>query len=334
MSIAMAMLACAAANTSLDLFGTGAWKADVARTARAWRGASPPPAPPRNLCGLSAIGHRVLPRLDRKGAMRRRQIRFAGVVAALTVQVGPALAAPAVGGAPLQVAVGAGALYRPEYSGSDDYEVKPLPLVMLRYERAGYAIVVGGAGAVVDVARDPRLVFGPLLRYRPGRHDVSDPVVRKLPELDDAVEAGVRLAYGRDLGGGRLVAGVDYLHDVSGVHHGQTLQASLSFERPLSPKVVLGARGAVTYADRDFMRSYYGVDGGAGPSGLPGYAPDPGLQAGEAGLSLRWSLDPRWSVIGSAAYERLMDEAARSPIVRLRGSRNQTSLALGVVRRF
>ncbi|SFK16005.1 MipA/OmpV family protein [Caulobacter sp. UNC279MFTsu5.1] len=266
--------------------------------------------------------------------MRRRQMGFVGGLSALIVQVGPALAAPAASDAPLQVAVGAGALYRPDYPGSDDYKVRPLPFVVLRYERAGYTIVVGGGGAVVDVARDPRLVFGPLLHYRLGRHDVSDPVVRKLPELDDAVEAGVRLTYSGDLGGGRLVAGVDYLHDVSGTHQGQTLQASLSFERPLSPRVVLGARGALTYADRDFMRSYYGVDGRAEPSGLPRYAPDPGLQAGEVGLSLRWSLDPRWSVIGSAAYERLMDEAAGSPLVRLRGSRNQTSLALGVVRRF
>ncbi|MBO9707322.1 MAG: MipA/OmpV family protein [Caulobacter sp.] len=266
--------------------------------------------------------------------MRRRQMGFVGVLATLIARAEPALAAPAANDAPLQVAVGAGMLYRPDYSGSDDYEVRPLPFVMLRYERAGYVIEMGGGGAVVDIARSPRLVFGPLLHYRLGRHDVSDPVVRKLPDLDDAVEAGARLAYSSDLAGGRLTAGLDYLHDVSGVHNGQTLQASLSFERSLSPRVALGARVTVTYADRSFMRSYYGVDVGAGASGLPSYIPDQGLQAGEAGLSLRWSPAARWSVIGSAAYERLADEAARSPIVRLRGSRDQTSLALGVVRRF
>lgn len=266
--------------------------------------------------------------------MRQREMGFLRLLAGLAMAAGPALAEPSATGVGLQLALGAGALYRPDHSGSDDYEVQPFPFVMLRYARGGYAFELSGPDAVLDVSRHPGLVFGPVLHYRMGREDVSDPVVRKLPELDDAVEAGVRLAYGHDLAGGRLLAGVDYLADVSGAHHGQSVQASLAYDRPVSARLALGVRGAVTYADRDFMRSYYGIDGGPGLSGLPGYAPGAGLQGAEAGATLRWSVDDRWSLVGSVTYERLLDEAAGSPIVRSRGSRNQTSLALGAVRRF
>jgi outer membrane scaffolding protein for murein synthesis (MipA/OmpV family) len=235
----------------------------------------------------------------------------------------------------LHISLGAGGVYRPEYSGSDDYELKPFPFVMLRYERSGYVLELAGQDATLDVVRHPNLTAGPMLRYRMGRDKVSDPVVKRLDDLDDAVEAGARLAYGFDVGGGRVTAGVDYLRDVSGAHHGQTGQASLAFDAPVGERLSVGLRGAVTYADRDFMRSYYGVDAaGALRSGLPRYAPGSGLQGAEAGLSLRWAVSDRWSVIGAASYERLLDEAAKSPIVRLRGSRNQATGALGVVYGF
>ncbi|MFN3400923.1 MAG: MipA/OmpV family protein, partial [Ferrovibrio sp.] len=32
-----------------------------------------------------------------------------------------------------EIRIGAGALYQPEYEGSDDYEVSPLPLLMINY---------------------------------------------------------------------------------------------------------------------------------------------------------------------------------------------------------
>ena len=47
-----------------------------------------------------------------------------------------------------------------------------------------------------------------------------------------------------------------------------------------------------------------------------------------ASAEYRWS--KRWSVVADARYDRLLGEAADSPIVRDLGSRNQFSAALGL----
>jgi outer membrane protein len=43
-----------------------------------------------------------------------------------------------------------------------------------------------------------------------------------------------------------------------------------------------------------------------------------------------YQLNSRWGLFGFARYERLMGDAARSPIVRELGSRNQLSGGIGL----
>ena len=45
---------------------------------------------------------------------------------------------------------------------------------------------------------------------------------------------------------------------------------------------------------------------------------------------LSYALDNRWGLFGFARYERLVGDAARSPIVRDFGSRNQLSGGIGL----
>ena len=45
---------------------------------------------------------------------------------------------------------------------------------------------------------------------------------------------------------------------------------------------------------------------------------------------LDYQLGPRWGVFGYARYERLVGDAAKSPVVREFGSRNQMSAGIGL----
>ena len=47
----------------------------------------------------------------------------------------------------------------------------------------------------------------------------------------------------------------------------------------------------------------------------------------------RYALTPHWSVVGKAGYERLIGDAADSPITEA-GSENQFTAALGLTYRF
>ena len=60
-------------------------------------------------------------------------------------------------------------------------------------------------------------------------------------------------------------------------------------------------------------------------SGLPAYDPNGGIQAYGATATFLTQLSPRWGIYTYARYDRLVGEAADSPIVRQLGSRDQLS---------
>ena len=65
-------------------------------------------------------------------------------------------------------------------------------------------------------------------------------------------------------------------------------------------------------------------------SGLPVYRPGGGIHAVAAASGLSYQFNPRFGLFGYARYERLVGDAAKSPIVRDLGSRNQLSGGLGL----
>lgn len=87
----------------------------------------------------------------------------------------------------------------------------------------------------------------------------------------------------------------------------------------------------ILFSDARFQRAYFGVDSEAAlASGLPAYRPDGGIHAVAAASGLSYQFSPQWGLFGFARYERLVGDAAKSPVVRELGSRNQLSGGLGL----
>ena len=87
----------------------------------------------------------------------------------------------------------------------------------------------------------------------------------------------------------------------------------------------------VLASDGRFQRAYFGVDSAAAlASGLPAYRPDGGIYAVAAASGLAYQFSPRFGLFGFAHYERLVGDAAKSPIIRDLGSRNQLSGGIGL----
>jgi len=95
----------------------------------------------------------------------------------------------------------------------------------------------------------------------------------------------------------------------------------------IGPRVVLsGAR---------YQRAYFGVTPAQRQAtGLALYRPGGGVQSvgGTAGLTYQFSR--RWGVMTYGRYDRLLSDAADSPVVRQLGSRNQFSGGLGLTYTF
>jgi len=69
-------------------------------------------------------------------------------------------------------------------------------------------------------------------------------------------------------------------------------------------------------------------------SGLPVYNAGGGFYSWGAGAQARYQWNPTWATYVFVEYERLIGGAGDSPIVTLRGSRDQWQVGLGVTYSF
>jgi MipA family protein len=234
----------------------------------------------------------------------------------------------------LKLRMGLGVGAAPDYIGSDDYRVIPLPNFELSY--AGYALRSSRLGVEADLVGITGLDAGPIIRYDLGRSDVDDSVVSLLPEVDGSVELGGFVSAGLPLSivglesSSILAARVEYLQGLSGGHEGATAAGSLSLISPLTDSLTLISSLSTTYMSADYANSYFDVTAlGSAASGLPVFDAGAGFRDVGVTLVANYELNENWSLNGIGSFTRLLGDAAASPIVSERGSANQFLGGLG-----
>ena len=91
----------------------------------------------------------------------------------------------------------------------------------------------------------------------------------------------------------------------------------------------------VMFSDERYQQAFFGVTPEASlATGLPVYTPKGGIHALAVASGLTYQMSPRFGLFGYARYERLVGDAAKSPIVRDFGSRDQISGGLGLTYTF
>lgn len=247
-----------------------------------------------------------------------------------------ASAARAQDGDGLHLSLGAAGVYRPEFKGSKDYEFKPLPFVGLRYERGDYYVALEGPSLRANLVPGGFVEAGPMIAYERGRKDdIKNLTVRRLGEIDAAVNAGVFARKRFDVGQDTVTVGVEALTDTGKVHKGKLARFEIAYDRQLSDRWNLGVDASATWADRKYMQTYYGVSArGAAASALTPYAAKAGIESVEVGANLRYRVNDRWSALARGEYIRLVDSAADSPIVAREGSANQGQFVFALLYSF
>jgi MipA family protein len=261
----------------------------------------------------------------RKLPTRLRLAAFSGAALALFIAA-PALAQD--GG--WTVTIGAGAQTYPKFPGSDSYGINPLPIFGLRRQGSPLpAKAPDDSFGFGVLGRDSVVNFGPALRFQNKRE--QDDVGAPVGDVGFTVEAGgfvsilpvrnfrLRAEVRQGLGGHRGLVG--------------DLGADLIVRDENSYVFTIGPRAR--WGDSDFQRAYFGVTPAvAGATGLPAYAPGSGLYAVGAVAGLTRKLGRNWGVQGYVGYDRLVGDAADSPIVRAFGSRDQFSGGAGLFIEF
>ncbi|MHA7819955.1 MAG: MipA/OmpV family protein [Erythrobacter sp.] len=246
--------------------------------------------------------------------------------------------------------VGIGIGLVPSYSGSDDYRVFPLPLVVGRI--GGVGISPNGPGFNLDLLSDPpargpggassgsSFSFGPSFRLRNDRNgDIGDDVVELAGELDTAFEIGANAGVsfpGVFRRGDRLGVSAQVGWDVAGAHEGMLIQPGVSYFTPVGRAASLQFAASASFVDDDYADYYYSVSQAqSAASGLPQFSAEGGLDSlgttAIATLDLDGNaLNGGLSLYAIGGYSRVMGDGADTPYTSIRGSADQFIGGIGV----
>lgn len=225
----------------------------------------------------------------------------------------------------IRVRVGAGAQLRPQYVGADDTSVGPLFHVNIARGSKEFAFAAPDDTPSIAVTTSHGFSFGLAGNYE-GRREESD-VGAPVGSIKRTFEAGAFAQYEwKDTFRvrGELLKGINGHEGLLG-----TISADKIWRNGDRYVISLGPR--VLFSDGRYQRAYFGVTPAVSlATGLPAYRPGSGIYGVAVASGVTYSLNERWGLFGFARYERLVGDAARSPVVREFGSRNQLSGGIGL----
>ena len=224
----------------------------------------------------------------------------------------------------LVIELGAGAEVRPDYPGAKNYEVWPTGFVDLHFLR------LPGFGVVKNGRYEQGWSFGPSFNWQSKRKTSDYPELFGLNDVDATFELGAKVGYTFDWVRPWIAARYGL-----GGHSGIAGETGLDFIFRPSPVFEWTVGPRATFANRDYMETYFGVT--PAESALSGtlahYSPGGGFKSVGFEFTSRYEFAPQWAVRGEFIYDRLIGDAADSPIVKV-GSENQYTAKLGLTYTF
>jgi outer membrane protein len=236
----------------------------------------------------------------------------------------------------LQISLGLGAAYLPDYEGSNDYKATPLWSLRVGnlYDPETYVSLVGTTFRSNFIPSE-HWRLGVTARFIKDYDNVEDDEVKNVTSTEKALMLGGTVGYDFITGLKQDAAlELDALGDA--LHgNGYTLTPRFRFRTPVSDRLLFETTASGTYASGDYMENFFGVTSGdAKRSGLRPYDANSGFKDVAFTASLTYGLGEHWSLTGLGSFERLLGDAADSPIVNHRGSEDQGIGALLLSYRF
>jgi outer membrane protein len=226
---------------------------------------------------------------------------------------------------PRRYRVGLGAQLVPSFPGADDVQFRPLVDVARARGDKPFDFEAPDESFGFPLLRSGGLEIGPAASIEGSRKPSK--LGAPLPKVSTTFEAGTFAQYAfspafriraearKGLGG----------------HDGWTGTVGADYVTRDADNFLFSIGPRLTLSDRRYRRAYFGVTpAGSAASGLPAFDPDGGLQAVGGTAGLLTQLTPHWGLYGYAKYDRLLGDAARSPVVRRLGSRDQLSGGLAL----
>jgi MipA family protein len=222
----------------------------------------------------------------------------------------------------------------PEFEGSADRSAVPALIGRLAIGTTSLRLL-GNSAQWNWLPASSSWAMGPVLSLRSARdEDVEDAVVKRLRPIDATAGAGAFVDYswsGLVDPGDSLTAGFELL----GGKNGSRAQLSLGYQWQAATGLRINTSTHVGLASTKYQRTYFDVDvENAARSGLPRYAGESGVDELGLAIGASYEVSRDWLLIGRLQMARLTGDAGDSPIVKLRGNRNQSTFVLAIGRSF
>lgn len=240
---------------------------------------------------------------------------------------------PAAGSTVWIVTLGAGTEYGPSYEGASDNSFSFVPNFDVR--RLGEAPELGAPDDNIDYSLIEWKGFelGPVASLRGDRSTSDDSALVGLHEIDWSVDAGIFVQYWLVPETFRLrFEGRQALHN----DYGFVADFAADYFQPLGSKVLLSAGPRLSLADSTYMQNNFSVTPAeaAANGSLPAFDAGGGLKSVGLVVSATYKFTDTVSLQLYDKYDRLVGDAADSPIVTDIGSPNQNTIGIVLSRSF
>ena len=228
-----------------------------------------------------------------------------------------------------RVRAGLGGQIRPEFIGADSTEWAPLFDLSIKQGEAPFDFGAPDDNFDITLYSKNGFSVGPVANIQSGRKnkDVGAPVGK----VKTTIEAGLFTQYQLN---DSLRLRAEARKGIGG-HDGVVVSAGGDYVWRDGDRYVLSIGPRVLWSNGRYQREWFGVTPDVAlATGLSPYRPGSGIHAvaGTSGAYVQLFGDV--GLFGYGRYERLVGDAAKSPIIRELGSRNQVSGGIGLTYTF
>lgn len=224
------------------------------------------------------------------------------------------------------IRIGALGIYKPAYEGSDDYQLRGFPFIDITWRDTFFLNAHKGLGAYVWNRNECKL--GLAIGYIFGRDEDDSSDLQGLGDIDSGATANVLFEWAI----GDVALEARYEQQITGQDTGFQVHLGLGYDLRIAEKTTLQSSIKTTYASPDYMEAYFSVS--------PSQSTRSGILVDDAASGFKsfgfqimaiYRLDQHWGIHAGAGYDRLIGEAADSPVVK---DENQYRVSIGLSHNF
>jgi outer membrane protein len=218
---------------------------------------------------------------------------------------------------------------QPAWPGAKKMAFRPFADISRASEGESFEFEAPDESAGLSLFRSRGFEVGPVAGFI-GKRSAAD-VGADLPKVGFTVEAG---AFAQLDAAPGIRLRLEGRKGLSG-HKGWVGEASADYVARRGDDWLVSVGPRVTFGDRRYHRAWFGVTPDvAARTGLDAFAPGGGIQSVGVTAGTLYQIDAKWGVAAFARYDRLVGDAAASPVTRAFGTRSQPSAGIALSRIF